>query len=90
MVGRGFLIDMDGVIYRGKDMIPGADDFIHRLNAERIPYLFLTNVMSRLGCIAWVFRPTNSTSLRVPWRPRGFCHSSDRAVRRLSLEKVAC
>lgn len=47
MIGRGFLIDMDGVIYRGKDMIPGADDFIRRLNAERIPYLFLTNNSQR-------------------------------------------
>ena len=27
--------------------------------------------MSRLGCIAWEFRPTSSTSLRVPWRRRG-------------------
>lgn len=44
---RGFLIDMDGVIYRGSSLIPGADDFIHRLNREKVPYLFLTNNSQR-------------------------------------------
>ncbi len=44
---RGFLIDMDGVIYRGNKMIPGADTFIHRLNQEGISYLFLTNNSQR-------------------------------------------
>lgn len=44
---RGFLIDMDGVIYRGGELIPGAVDFIHRLQRDRIPYLFLTNNSQR-------------------------------------------
>ena len=44
---RGFLIDMDGVIYRGADLIPGADQFIQRLTRERIPFLFLTNNSQR-------------------------------------------
>ena len=39
----GYLIDMDGVIYRGSEVIPGAAEFIRHLQAERIPYLFLTN-----------------------------------------------
>lgn len=46
-MGRGFLIDMDGVIYRGKDLIPGAERFIARLNQQGIPYLFLTNNSQR-------------------------------------------
>jgi ribonucleotide monophosphatase NagD (HAD superfamily) len=25
---RGYLIDMDGLIYRGSELIPGAADFI--------------------------------------------------------------
>lgn len=43
----GFLVDMDGVIYRGSELIPGAKDFIERLLEERIPFLFLTNNSQR-------------------------------------------
>ncbi len=39
----GFLIDMDGVIYRGSEIIPGADKFINTLIERNIPFLFLTN-----------------------------------------------
>ena len=44
---RGYLIDMDGVIYRGEELIPGADEFITRLIREKIPFLFLTNNSQR-------------------------------------------
>lgn len=44
---RGFLIDMDGVIHRGGELIPGAEEFIARLRRENIPYLFLTNNSQR-------------------------------------------
>ncbi len=40
---HGYLIDMDGVIYRGSEPIPGAAEFIRYLQQEEIPYLFLTN-----------------------------------------------
>lgn len=40
---RGYLIDMDGVVYRGATAIPGAAEFIAHLHEEEIPYLFLTN-----------------------------------------------
>jgi NagD protein len=43
----GFLIDMDGVIYRGKQLIPGADRFVQRLLVEEIPFAFLTNNSQR-------------------------------------------
>lgn len=43
----GFLIDMDGVIYRGKQLIPGADSFIHLLLEREIPFVFLTNNSQR-------------------------------------------
>ncbi len=39
----GFLIDMDGVIYRGSQLIPGADRFISLLQERDIPFLFITN-----------------------------------------------
>jgi len=43
----GFLIDMDGVIYRGNELIPGADQFIAELLDRNIPFLFLTNNSQR-------------------------------------------
>ena len=43
----GLLIDMDGVIYRGGDLIPGAKSFINSLVEEEIPFLFLTNNSQR-------------------------------------------
>ncbi|QLG87366.1 HAD family hydrolase [Chitinibacter bivalviorum] len=35
--------DMDGVIYRGKQLIPGANEFVQKLHADKTPFLFLTN-----------------------------------------------
>jgi NagD protein len=43
----GFLLDMDGVVYRGNQMIPGADRFIEKLKKHKIPFLFLTNNSQR-------------------------------------------
>lgn len=40
---HGYLIDMDGVIYKGSERIQGAAEFIRYLQVENIPYLFLTN-----------------------------------------------
>ena len=39
----GYLIDMDGVIYRENHLIPGAADFVQALAASGTPFLFLTN-----------------------------------------------
>jgi NagD protein len=44
---RGFLIDMDGVIYRGSETIPGAVEFVQKLVQRQIPFLFLTNNRQR-------------------------------------------
>jgi NagD protein len=43
----GYLIDMDGVIYHGNELIPGAADFIGQLRDRGIPFLFLTNNSQR-------------------------------------------
>jgi NagD protein len=43
----GYLIDMDGVIYRGSELIPGAERFINGLRAHDIPFRFLTNNSAR-------------------------------------------
>ncbi len=44
---KGFLIDMDGVIYSGNELIPGADTFISELKRKKVPFLFLTNNSQR-------------------------------------------
>jgi NagD protein len=44
---KGFLIDMDGVIYSGMNLIPGADRFIAQLQEREIPFLFMTNNSQR-------------------------------------------
>jgi NagD protein len=43
----GYLIDMDGVIYWGDQLIPGAEQFIQSLRSANIPFLFLTNNSQR-------------------------------------------
>jgi len=43
----GFLIDMDGVLYRGSELIPGAARFVGELRTRDIPFLFLTNNSQR-------------------------------------------
>lgn len=40
---RSYLIDMDGVLVRGRDVIPGAPEFIERLRSKDIKFLVLTN-----------------------------------------------
>ena len=46
-MAQGLLIDMDGVIYGGDALIPGADLFINRLLMEKIPFKFMTNNSQR-------------------------------------------
>jgi NagD protein len=46
-VKYGFLIDMDGVLYRGSDLIHGADRFISQLREREIPFRLLTNNSQR-------------------------------------------
>ena len=38
-----YLIDLDGVIYRGEELVPGAKEFVSWLDATQKKYLFLTN-----------------------------------------------
>jgi NagD protein len=46
-VRHGYLIDMDGVLYRGSELIPGSDQFIRELRVRDIPFRFLTNNSQR-------------------------------------------
>ena len=40
---KGFICDMDGVIYHGNRLLPGAKEFVDWLQREGKEYLFLTN-----------------------------------------------
>jgi NagD protein len=40
---KNYLMDMDGVIVHGPALIPGAADFVQRLQAQDIPFLIVTN-----------------------------------------------
>lgn len=40
---KGYLFDLDGTIYRGKQPIPEAIEFVKQLKDACIPYLFVTN-----------------------------------------------
>jgi NagD protein len=44
---KNYILDMDGVIYRGNQLIPGAREFIERLQERGNPFLFLTNNSQR-------------------------------------------
>ena len=47
MTYKGYLIDLDGTIYRGKERIPEAEAFVHELQEREIPFLFVTNNTTR-------------------------------------------
>lgn len=40
---KTYLLDLDGVLVRGNQIIPGADEFIRRLVEKRAKFLVLTN-----------------------------------------------
>jgi 4-nitrophenyl phosphatase len=44
---KGYLIDLDGTMYRGSERIEAASDFVKKLRDKGIPYLFVTNNSTR-------------------------------------------
>lgn len=83
---RGFLIDMDGVVYRGSQVIPGAEQFISKLQQRKLPFCFLTNnsqrttrdIVTKLGRMGInceernVFTCAQATAQFVSWqKPKG-------------------
>ena len=44
---KAFISDMDGVIYHGNNLLPGAIEFINWLKENDKKYLFLTNSSER-------------------------------------------
>ncbi len=70
---RGFIFDMDGVIYRGQAVLPGAAEFVARLRRARVPFLFLTNNSTTPAdkVAAWL------ASMGIPADPREVITSAD-------------
>ena len=44
---KGFICDMDGVIYLGSQLLPGVREFVSWLNENDKQFLFLTNSSER-------------------------------------------
>ncbi|MDQ0225502.1 TIGR01457 family HAD-type hydrolase [Metabacillus niabensis] len=44
---KGYLIDLDGTMYRGTEQIEAASEFVDTLVKNNIPYLFVTNNSSQ-------------------------------------------
>ena len=44
---KGFICDMDGVIYHGNKLLDGVKEFVEWLQREDKRFLFLTNASSR-------------------------------------------
>ena len=44
---KGLAIDMDGTVYKGMDVIPGAREFVAELKRRGIPFTFVTNNSSK-------------------------------------------
>lgn len=44
---KGFICDMDGVIYHGNKLLPGVKEFVDWLYREEKNFLFLTNSSER-------------------------------------------
>lgn len=47
MTYKGYLIDLDGTIYKGKERIPAGEQFIRDLQERELPYLLVTNNTTR-------------------------------------------
>lgn len=66
------LIDLDGTLYHGERMVPGADELIATLNDRHIPFLFLTNNSSAAPETV----ATRLNKMGIPARPEQVCTSS--------------
>jgi len=45
---KGYLIDLDGTMYKGSEAIEGAADFVDALLQHHLPYVFVTNNSSKM------------------------------------------
>jgi len=70
---RAVALDLDGVVWRGAETLPGVPDFFHFLTARGVPYLFLSNNSTRtvsdyvekIGALRIAVRPDQIVSSPV-------------------------
>ena len=72
---KGFICDMDGVIYHGNRLLPGVKEFVDWLYREEKNFLFLTNSSERRFCRCRI-HPPGPRSRRRP--PSGRCPAPPR------------
>ncbi|MDF9841076.1 MULTISPECIES: HAD-IIA family hydrolase [unclassified Paenibacillus] len=78
----GLLIDLDGTLFHGGQMIPGADKLIEGLRTAGIPFLFVTNNSSRTAAgVAAHLR-----GMGIAAKPEEVCTSSLAAARYIAGE----
>lgn len=44
---KGYLVDLDGTMYKGAQKIRGASEFVEHLKSKNVPFMFLTNNSSK-------------------------------------------
>lgn len=44
---NAFVLDMDGTVFLGEQLLPGAREFVDYLKSSQVPFLFLTNNSSK-------------------------------------------
>lgn len=79
---RHFLLDLDGTIYLGKTIIPGAAEFIRFLRDTGRPYLFYTNNSSKSAREY----AEKLTAMGIPAEPENVLSSGEATVRYLIAE----
>ena len=83
MAGLGVISDMDGGVCRGRQAIPGAQEFVDRLRRCETPFVFLTNNSEQTP----IYRPAF-----MPWASLPLVRTASREVDRLisTPHLVAC
>jgi HAD superfamily hydrolase (TIGR01457 family) len=81
---QGYLLDMDGVLYRGTQPIDGAAEFIESLQRDTIPFLCLTNH----SCYTTRFLSEKVQKLGLNISPEQIYTSSTAAVEWLTQRKI--
>lgn len=79
----GLIIDLDGTMYRGKQMVEHADEFVSKLLELDMPHLFLTNNSSRTPQAV----AEHLKSLGIPAEAGNVYTAAQAAARYISREK---
>jgi 4-nitrophenyl phosphatase len=78
----GLLIDLDGTLYHGGRMIPGAERLIAALRTAAVPFLFVTNNSSRTAASV----AAHLRGMGIEANPEEVCTSSLAAARYIAEE----